>query len=189
MIPKLFDFSAFPTLETEHLILREIRADDAAGIFAIRGDFAVTRYNFGAAYETIDRAQKLIEAMQQAYQDQSELRWGITLKNGDDAVIGMCGFNYWDRTDRRASIGYDLAQVHWGRGIMPAALRAVLVFGFEHMDLNRIEADSSAENTASIRLLLKLGFTREGLQRDQYFDEGRFWDLALFGLLRRDYQR
>ena len=185
----LFDFGSFPTLETDRLILREITMQDAPGIFAIRGDFAVTRYNFGAAYETIECAHQLIESMQQAYQDQTELRWGITRKNDVSTVIGMCGFNYWNRTDRRASIGYDLAQAHWRQGIMSEALRAILTFGFEDMDLNRIEADCSAENTASIHLLRKLGFVQEGLQREQYIDEGRFWDLALFALLRRDYQR
>lgn len=185
----LFDFSTFPRLYTDRLVLREIVMDDALAVFRIRGDFQVTRYNTGPAYATIDQARKLITGMQKSYNDHDELRWGVTRKGGDNQVIGMVGFNYWHRKDRRGSVGYDLARAYWHQGIMSEALRAVVAFGFERMNLNRIEADCTVENTASERLLLKLGFQPEGLQREQYFEEDRFWDVRLFALLRRDYQR
>ena len=185
-----FDFSVFPTLTSPRLVLREIISTDAPGIFAIRGDFEVTRLNIGAAYPDLARAEELIAGMTGKYHEQKELRWGITLKpeaGGEGTVIGMCGFNYWNRTDRRGSIGFDLARAYWRRGIMREALEAILDFGFSRMDLNRIEADASTENTASIALLERLGFQREGTQRDQYFEEGAFHDLALFALLRREW--
>lgn len=187
----LFDFATFPILTTSRLILREIVPDDTPGIFSIRGDFAVTRYNIGAAYAEMARAEELIFAMTTKYQEQKEIRWGITLKSeqgGDGTVIGMCGFNYWNRTDRRGSIGFDLAQAYWRRGIMREALEAILRFGFTQMDLNRIEANASAENAASIALLERLGFRNEGTQEEQYFDEGAFHDLMLFRLLRREWE-
>ncbi|MBZ0304280.1 MAG: GNAT family N-acetyltransferase [Anaerolineae bacterium] len=184
----LFDFSTFPTLQTERLILRDITLDDVIGVYHIRSDYQVTRYNSGAPYTHIDQARRLIQAIRDGYTDKNELRWGITQKNGNDRVIGMCGFNYWHRKDQRASVGYDLARASWGQGIMSETLRAVIAFGFEQMQLNRIEADCTVENEASSRLLLHLGFQPEGLQREQYYEEGRFWDLRLFALLRRAYQ-
>lgn len=183
----MFDFTTFPQLETKRLRLREIVPEDAEGIFRIRGDYAVTRLNIGAAYEDVKRAQGLIEAMTRLYQEKRELRWGITLRDGGDEVIGMAGFNTWHRPDRRASMGFDLALAYWRRGIMREALCAVIDFGFTQMNLNRIEADASAENIASIALLTGLGFRHEGSQREQYFDEGAFHDLSLFGLLRREW--
>lgn len=186
----MFDYSEFPTLKTERLRLREIVPMDTADIFTIRGDYEVTRYNIGAAYEDATEARDLIQAMTQAYLAGKEIRWGITFnseQSGDDTVIGMCGFNYWHRVDRRASIGFDLARAYWGRGIMGEAVSEILSFGFIEMDLNRIEADVSAENTACIRLLTRLGFTQEGRQRQQYFDESSFHDLILFGLLREEW--
>jgi [ribosomal protein S5]-alanine N-acetyltransferase len=99
----------------------------------------------------------------------------------------MVGYNYWHRKDRRASVGYDLARAYWKQGIMTEALQAVIDFGFERMDLNRIEADCAVENEASARVLLRIGFRQEGIQREQYFEAGRFWDLRLFALLRREY--
>lgn len=182
-----FNFQAFPILETERLILRELVDEDTSAIFCIRGDQRVTQYNEGPAYRRPEQALRLIQAIRDGYENQKEIRWGITWRDSDDRVIGMCGFNYWNRRDRRASIGYDLAHAHWGQGLMPEALRAVVAFGFEQMELNRIEADCTLENAASARVLEKLGFQEEGLQREQYFEAGRFWDLRLFALLRRDY--
>jgi ribosomal-protein-alanine N-acetyltransferase len=155
----LFDFTVFPVLETQRLILREIVSADAEAIFTLRSDAEVTKFNGVPTYVRIEQAHELIESMVKCYYDKRELRWGLTLK-GDDRLIG---------------------------GIMPEALRAIIEFGFERMALNRIEADASAENIASIRVLHKLGFQREGLQREQYFEYGEFHDLVLFSLLRGDY--
>jgi [ribosomal protein S5]-alanine N-acetyltransferase len=183
----LFDFTNFPTLQTERLILREIVADDAPAIFRIRGDYQVTQYNIGTAYDRLDQAEDLIAAMAKCYQEATELRWGITLKD-DDTVIGMCGFNYWIRRDARASVGYDLARIHWGQGIMTEAIKAVIAFGFDHMGLNRIEADADGRNPASARVLKKVGFRQEGYQEEQFYEDGTFNDLVLFSLLRRNYK-
>lgn len=186
---ELFNFSKFPLLETRRLLLRELHPMDAEAIFDIRGDALVTRYNGGMPYESLHQAARLINEIQQDYRDQRALRWGITLKEDGDRVIGMCGFNYWIRRDYRASIGYDLARAYWGRGIMTEAVRGVIRFGFEYMGLNRIEADADIHNLASHRVLEKAGFQREGIQREQFFERGMFGDLLLFSLLRRDYEQ
>jgi [ribosomal protein S5]-alanine N-acetyltransferase len=187
-VDELFDFSEFPTLETGRLILREMTRRDADGIFAIRGDYEVTKYNSGAPYSNLDEAADLIARIAADYDHQEAVRWGVTLKGGDDQVIGMVGFNYWSRIDHRASVGYDLARDYWGRGYMPEALRAVIEFGFERMGLHRVEADCSIHNTNSMRVLEKLGFQLEGRQREQYYDDGQYHDLLLYGLLKYEYQ-
>lgn len=182
----MFDFKTFPTLTTERLILRELQPNDAPAVFRIRGDYEVTKYNTGAPYENVQHAVQMIDAVKAAYDKENELRWGITFKSHGN-VIGMCGYNYWDRTDHRASIGYDLARDYWRQGIMTEALRAILAFGFEQMRLHRIEADASVYNEASIRLLRKLGFVQEGIRRDQYYEDNAYHDLMLFGLLAQEY--
>ena len=183
---KLFNFDEFPVLETRRLHLREILTQDAEAIFAIRSDYEVTRLNTGAAYTDMYQAHDLIDGMRRCYRERTELRWGVTLKP-DDTVIGMIGYNYWNRQDRRASVGFDLLRAQWRKGIMSEALQVVLRFGFEHMNLNRIEADCSADNVASAGLLKKVGFQQEGVQRQQYHEGGVFYDLMLFGLLRREW--
>ena len=183
----MFDFSTFPVLHTPRLLLRELTPNDEQSVYAFRSDYEVTRLNIGAAYTSPLQAQLLIEGIRQEFEQQVAIRWGIT-RHDSAEVIGMCGFNYWNRTDRRASIGYDLARPAWGQGYMPEALKAMIAFGFEQMQLNRIEADCSAENVASQRVLEKLGFFKEGCSREQYFEHGRFHDLFLYSFLRREWQ-
>jgi ribosomal-protein-alanine N-acetyltransferase len=62
------------------------------------------------------------------------------LKEGDDRVIGTCGYHVWAKPHFRAEIGYELAREYWGQGIMQEAIRSLLTFGFAKMALNRVEA-------------------------------------------------
>ncbi len=189
-MPPTFAFESFPVLSTPRLVLREIVQDDAEAMFRIRGDVRVTRLNSGQPMQSIDDAHELIDKGRQAFLDQRRLDWGIVFRDAPRAgIVGRCGFNYWLRQDRRASIGYDLGFAYWGRGIMTEAVRAMVAFGFDQLDLNRIEADTDAENYGSMRVLEKVGFRREGIQRDQYFEWDEFHDLVLFGLLREDFVR
>ncbi len=183
---RLFDFSEFPVLETERLILRELVEADAEAIMAIRGDYEVTRYNIGEAYRDIAQARGLISNISRMFEHESSMYWGITLRPLN-TVIGMIGYNYWNRIDHRASVGFDLARAYWGQGIMPEALRSVLQFGFERMDLNRVEADASVYNLQSQRALQKVGFRQEGHLREQYHESDSYHDLLLFALLKRQF--
>jgi [ribosomal protein S5]-alanine N-acetyltransferase len=120
------------------------------------------------------------------FEHASTLYWGITLKS-IDTVIGMIGYNYWNRVDHRGSVGFDLARAYWGQGIMPEALREVLRFGFERMGLNRVEADASVYNVQSQRTLQKVGFRQEGHLHEQYHEADSYHDLLLFALLKRQF--
>jgi [ribosomal protein S5]-alanine N-acetyltransferase len=175
----------FPTLHTHRLTLREIVAGDAAAIMIIRGDYEVTRHNIGAAYTDIAQAHGLIDGIAEDVAG-GVPRWAIALRD-DDTLIGMVGYNTWDRHDQRASVGFDLARAHWGGGIMSEALRCVIAYGFDEMRLNKIEADTSEHNVASMALLRKLGFREEGRQREQFYEDERFHDLVLWGLLKREW--
>ncbi len=187
-LPPSFDFSRFPQLESERLRLRQLVRADAEDVLRFKGNYAVTRYNGGQPYTERTQALALIERLNSGYDDKRSVVWGIALKPAD-AIIGLLGYKSWIRADYRAAIGYDLAQAYWGRGLMPEAVRAILDFGFAQMALNRVEADVNAANRASIRVLQKVGFTCEGLQPEQYYEDGAFHDIALFGLLRRNYER
>jgi ribosomal-protein-alanine N-acetyltransferase len=183
---RLFDFSEFPVLMTERLCLRQLTQADANNVMVIRGDYQVTRYNIGDAYTDIMQAEALIDNITRMFDNESTLYWGITLKHVD-TVIGMIGYNYWNRIDHRGSVGFDLARDYWGRGIMPEALRGILRFGFDRLGLNRVEADASVYNTQSQRTLMKVGFRQEGHLREQYHEADSYHDLLLFALLKRQF--
>ncbi|WP_242069728.1 GNAT family N-acetyltransferase [Paenibacillus dendritiformis] len=71
---------------------------------------------------------------------------------------------------------------------MTEAARRVLSFGFRDMGVNRIEAKVDPENIASERLLLRLGFQKEGVMRQQEFEKGRYVDIAVFSMLKCEYE-
>jgi ribosomal-protein-alanine N-acetyltransferase len=112
-------------------------------------------------------------------------RWVIVQK-ADGAPIGTCGFHKWDKSHRRAEIGYDLSPDFWGKGFMTEALREVIRHGLSSMKLNRIEAMIYPENTRSLAVAQRLGFKQEGILRDYSRQGDRYFDHSLYSLLASD---
>ena len=179
-------FDPFPILETSRLRLRESRLSDAEGVFAVLSADSVTRHYGLSPLANVEEARALIERRAAALRRGERIRWAVA-RRADDVVIGSCGYVNWNRDARRAEIGYELHPDEQGRGLMREALTAMLTFGFNGMGLNRVEALVVPENEPSLRLLRRLGFAEEGLLRDYGFWKGRFHDLRLFSLLKKDW--
>ena len=111
----VFDFAAFPTLTTERLLLRELAPADAPDVLVFRSDPEGQKYN-SAPMREVGEALALITELRKAYAAGQQLYWAITVPPAQ-GVIGICGFNSWQRYHRRAAIGYDLARSYWGQGI------------------------------------------------------------------------
>ena len=184
---EVFDFGSLPTLETDRLRLRKIRGDsDLIALFELFADPEVARYTDTGPFTALSDAGEVIDWIDGIFTRRQGMRWVLTLKNGDDALIGTAGYNWWHRSNNSAEVGYDLAQRYWNQGLMTEALEEVLGFGFDHMALNRIEAEVTIGNEASISVLSKLGFQREGLLRQRGYWKGAYHDVWLFSLLRAD---
>ena len=119
-------FPTFPVLTTRRIRLREIVPADAPDVFAFRRDPEEQRYN-DPPFAHPDEADALIERLARDYREHGAVRWGLALD--DDVVVGLFGFNSWDTTNRRASIGYDLKRSLWGHGLATEAMRSILAFG------------------------------------------------------------
>lgn len=178
---------AFPQLETKHLILREMRPEDAEAIFRMYGDEEVMRYRDVLAFTRLEEAQHFLETVRARYERGEELHWGITLK-GEDSVIGSCGYS-WHLGRHFGALGYDLARLYWKQGIMTEAIGALLRFGFEVRNLHRVEARVRRGNEASTRLLRRLGFQEEGLLRECLFLNNAFYDVQVFSFLTSEYTK
>jgi ribosomal-protein-alanine N-acetyltransferase len=183
---ELFDFSTFPVLTTERLTLRELLFSDAPDVLVFRGDWQVQKYN-GPVHQDVAEVQTLIEELRAEYAAQQGIVWAVTLTESDTA-FGLFGLHDWNGYHRRAEVGYDLARAYWGQCIVSEALRAIIRFGFQKMNLNRIYAGTIADNHKSVRLLERLGFQREGTRRQHSWEEdGTFHDSAIYGLLRHEF--
>lgn len=181
-----FDFSTFPTLTTDRLILREVAPADAADVFVFRSDYEVQKYN-GETMKEIAEATTLIDLMAEKFRAQEWICWGITLRE-EQRVVGLCSFHNISPYPRSVSIGYDLARTHWRQGIATEAVGAIIRFGFMQMNLNRIEVSTCIDDLPSVRLVERLGFQREGIRREASLeDDGLFHGIGIFGLLQREY--
>lgn len=177
-------FATFPVLHTERLTLRAVTRSDAAVMFRIMRDPRVTRYFGSAPMVSPDEAVQRIERIEQAFRDQTGVRWAIT-RHGNPELLGTCGYWRLVKPHGWAEIGYELAPEWWGQGIMTEAVGAVVQFGFTTMGLHRAEAQIHPANVGSRRVLEKLGFVQEGYFRENYYEaaEAQFTDTAVFSLL------
>lgn len=178
----------FPSLETERLILRQLTFEDTDFVFQHFSDPVVYRYLMDEPPVTeIAQAQEIIQFYLEPA-GKPHNRWGLVRKS-DHQLIGTCGYHKWDKRYFRAEVGYDLGPGFWGQGYMTEAMRAVIHHGFERMGLNRIDALVYVENDPSTRLLQRLGFKQEGILRDYFYLDGKFYDHYLLALLRREWKR
>jgi ribosomal-protein-alanine N-acetyltransferase len=182
-------FGDFPLLQTRHLTLRRMTAEDAVFYLELFSDVDVVELTSQEAPRGIEGATKeLLEYCVQLFEENKGIRWGIE-RNGLPGLIGTIGYHQWVKEAFRASVGYDLVASSRRQGFMTEALSEVLRFGFMEMRLNKVEAHVNPGNKASIRLLHKLGFRQEGVLRDETFFHGRFVDEICFGLLVREWEK
>jgi ribosomal-protein-alanine N-acetyltransferase len=184
---KIAQCNNFPSLETERLLLRQMTLEDTDFVFRHFSDSTVTQYLMDEPPVTeYAQAQEIIQFYMEP-EGKTHNRWGIIRKSGNQ-LIGTCGYHKWDKRYFRAEIGYDLSPGFWGQGYMTEALRVVISNGFERMRLNRIEALVYIKNDRSIQLLQRLGFKQEGILRDYFYVDGKFYDHYIFALLRREWK-
>jgi RimJ/RimL family protein N-acetyltransferase len=105
--------------------------------------------------------------------------WAVRFKN-DPRLLGWCGLDFLDTTTE-IEVGYGLARANWGLGISTEAARASLEYAFEHLQLDRIVAVAYPENTASRRVMEKLGM--------KYVKNGYYYggDLVYYEIRRADF--
>ena len=106
----------------------------------------------------------------------------------DDRYIGGIGTHKIDWLNRKAEIGYWLCRSFQGQGLMTDACRAVVGHALGELDLNRVEIHCAAANTKSAAIPRRLAFTLEGTIREGQFLNGRYTDILVFSMLRREWK-
>ncbi|WP_144552838.1 GNAT family N-acetyltransferase [Peribacillus simplex] len=175
----------FPLIETRRLILREVTIEDAGDMFKYLSDIDVVKPMGLDPCQTVNDVWDEIKWYESIYQEGTGIRWGITLKDSGK-VIGSCGFLNMVTKHHRAEIGYELSKDHRGKGIASEALEAVVMYGYRHFHLERIEALIEPDNHPSQKLVEKQGFRREGLLRHYEYTCGKFDDLYMYSLIKED---
>jgi RimJ/RimL family protein N-acetyltransferase len=172
-----------PTLAASRVKLRWLTEQDVPALFAIFSDPAVVRYWSHGPFAGVADADALLADIHRLAGEGTLYQWGIAL-SATDTVIGTCTLASIDRRHRRAEVGFALSAGAWGHGYATEAMVRLIEHAFGTLDLHRLEADVDPRNAASLRLLERLGFVREGYLRERYHVNGEVQDSVLLGLLR-----
>jgi RimJ/RimL family protein N-acetyltransferase len=175
-----------PTLRTARLRLRPFTGSDASALFALHSSAHVLRYWDAPPWSDPARALTFIAACARIEEEGTGARLAME-RDSDQTFIGWCGLTRWNPDYRSASLGYCLGDAAWGHGYATEAARALLQWGFDTLDLNRVQAETDTRNAASARVLEKLGFRREGTLREDCNVNGEVSDSWVYGLVRCDW--
>jgi len=174
-------------LRTARLDLRALASTDADALFALRSDPVVQRYGSHTPWTQRQAAVDYIGRDEQGMAAGRHAQLAI-VRRADAELIGTGTLYALDAQCRRADLGYALHPSAWGRGYATEAVTALLDWGFEQLDLNRVEADVDPRNTPSARLMERLGFIREGCLRERWIVGGEVCDSLMYGLLAREWK-
>ncbi|MEO1438259.1 MAG: GNAT family N-acetyltransferase [Bacteroidota bacterium] len=177
----------FPRLETERLILRNLRHTDVPRIveFAADKEIADNVRNLPHPYAEKD-AIFWLNLSNQGFVSGQKAIFAVALKDSD-LFIGGCGLHINSR-DNHAEVGYWMAKHLWGKGYITEALGAVIKYGFEERKLHKILATHFVENIGSGRVMLKNGMTQEAVLKDHVLKDGVYRTLIQNRILRSEYK-
>ena len=177
-----------PILETDRLILRKLTMRDAQDIYSYSRDPVVARHVLWDANTSIYDTRGYLRFMLRKYRMGEPASWGIEWK-ATKQVIGTIGFMWIQHENASAEVGYSLSRKFWNQGVMTEALQELIHYGFTSLNLNRIEAQHETDNPASGAVMRKCGMTKEGTLRQRLLNKGKFVDVDLYSILRKEYNR
>ena len=154
------------TLTTPRLLLPELTWADLNDVHALNSYPEVAKFNTIGIPKDYNTTR---EVMRAAVEDQTkdprtQYAWTVRVKR-DNTFLGEAGMSLYASRYRCGNIFYNLMPTHWGHGYATEVASALVQFGFDILHLHRIEAGAATENIASVRVLEKVGMTREGIGR------------------------
>lgn len=174
-------------LVNKSLLLREFVESDAAALahLVAQEQQALCRwFGWSASLANVVGATTYLRVARAEQNQSANTNFGIFL---DEKLIGGISFQNYHAETKRVNIGYWVAATHQRQGIAGKCLRQVLAYLFDSVGLEKVEAYVLPANTASIALLLNLGFKTEGLLRKWQYLNGGLQDTYVFGILAEEW--
>ena len=172
-------------LESEALLMRPLEPGDIDEIPALVEAPEIAANTFVPRPYTAEDAQEFVQRARERWQYDEAYAFAIIDKSLG-RFVGCMGLHPALEHDR-AEVGYWVGKPYWGRGVATGALRLLIRFGFDVLNLNRIEAGHFEHNPASGRVMLKANMRREGRRRQYIFHRDQYKDVLWYAILREDY--
>jgi len=175
-----------PFLTGTKVYLRPLEREDAPRLVPWINDAEVTR-TLEVFYRPMN-LQTELEFIENIYKSEHDVVLGIAVKQ-TDALIGATGLHRLDGKNRRASFGIFIGEkAEWGKGYGTEVTTLMTGYAFETLNLNRVWLHVYEYNERGIRAYEKVGFTREGVLRQDRYHEGRYWDTITMAILREEWE-
>ena len=172
-------------IEFAEIRLRAFEAEDIDALYQLRNSQSVLR-SLGGFSKGYSR-KSLAEWIETHRNRADEALWAIALKDSD-RCIGHVGLYGLDHRVRKAEFGIAIEESQWGKGFGRHATSAALEFGFNELNLNKIDLRVLATNIRAVTLYERIGFRRDGILRDEQFRDGHYVDMLIMSILRREMQ-
>ena len=182
------NFHPFKNLESKRLLLRRIIETDVDEIFELRSNPETMKFIPRPLAKTKEDALVHFKTIDENIENNKCINWAITLK-GNPKLIGIIGHYRIQPENHRCEIGYMILPQYNEQGIVSEAIKMILEYGFNDLQMHSIEAVIDPENKASERVLQKNGFVKEAHILENELWEGKFWDSVIYSILKRNFNR
>ncbi len=174
-------------IETDRLILRRYVIEDADAMYKNwASDSEVTKFLTWQPHSSVDVSRSIIEDWLKEYSDEKYYHWAIVLKDNGNEPIGGISAVQMNEDISMVHIGYCLGRAWWRRGIMSEALKAVMDFMFDTVEVNRVESRHDPMNPNSGKVMQKCGMKYEGTLRSADRNNQGICDACYYALLRSE---
>ena len=181
-------YAPFLTLHTSRLVLRRLRMEDLPEYNSqLFGSKEVSRYMLFDPHPSLEDSRESLTSAIERYDTGRFYRWGIARKE-DDVLMGIIDLLRFSEEDSSCSFVYMLGKPHWNQGYATEALKAVIRFAFEEMDIGRITVDHMTPNGGSGAVMRKAGMIHTGTTRDKYTKHGISYDAENYEIRNPNHQ-
>lgn len=175
-----------PHLYTERTCLRKMMKSDCHDMYEYARRDEVTRYLLWDPHPSETYTYKYLSYLQSRYRSGDFYDWAVVMRD-TYKMIGTCGFTRFNIESNSAEVGYVLNPDYWGKGIATEVVSEVVKFGFNELNLNRIEAHYMEGNDRSRHVMEKVGMTYEGTNRESMHVRGEYVSIGICAILRSEF--
>ena len=185
-----FFHSMPPEVPTDRLWLRRFRSGDARPLSVAVGQSLPELSEWlpwAQGLYGLPEARRFIRISNRSWRRGRAFDFALSLREEPDELVGGVGIWHTNRVQRSGEVGYWVRSDLTGMGVATEAARALLPLGFQHMRLHRILMRIGVGNLSSRRVAEKLGFSYEGIAREEIMVRGKWMDHEVFSLLEREW--
>ncbi len=176
------------TIETERLILRRFTySDDAAMLKNWIADEKIQSLYSEPVYTTKEAVKELLDKYITSYENSDYYRWAVIEKTCGEC-IGQIAYFLVDSKNHFAEIEYCIGAAFQCRGYATEATKAVIRYGFENINLHKVQICTKTINKPSQRVIEKCGFVYEGTLRDYFYMDHQYIGRLYYSMLRNEFE-